>query len=147
MCLIRGWFLSWVLVLVSCESEQALSPKAAAPSARASQGQTPPSAPSFEEAVVQQGKLVCPDGLRRMNEVLDEGIRDSCVDEQGRRQGPWLMWSLQGQRQTTGFFLDDQLHGPWKAWWENGVLKAEGEFEHGEQSGKWRFFSPEGEEM
>jgi len=68
----------------------------------------------------------------------------SFKDKEGRTNGATIAYYENGNKQSEGMFVNDQLQGEWKFYWENGRRQAEGMFENGKKQGEWKFYLESG---
>jgi len=80
-------------------------------------------------------------GLTTVTTSYDNGQVETTglIDAEGRRQGPWQVYFVDGKQVFTGSFVDDQLdHSkPWTEWNDDGSIRfdqSDGEHPHG---GPW----------
>ena len=68
-----------------------------------------------------------------INGVLycDSGIMGNIVD--GKRDGPYKEWGLNGNLRIEGNYNKGSLQGYFRFWWENGNLSSEGNYHNGQR--------------
>jgi antitoxin component YwqK of YwqJK toxin-antitoxin module len=70
--------------------------------------------------------------------LLAEGI----YDEQGRRQGLWKFYYLNGEIKEQGKYKDDKRIGTWRYFFEDGEIEQIGDFANDLPEGTWRWYYP-----
>lgn len=66
------------------------------------------------------------------------------IDEQGRRMGRWVHYSVTGKELNSSEYLHDELHGVSVVRHPNGAIHYVGEYDHGKKIGKWVFRNEDG---
>lgn len=63
----------------------------------------------------------------------------------GNREGLWIFWFKNGNKQTEAWFVNDIQHGEQIVYYENGNIFYKGNFENGKRKGEWQFFDDQGD--
>jgi antitoxin component YwqK of YwqJK toxin-antitoxin module len=66
--------------------------------------------------------------------------------ENGKKEGIWEYYSLQGHLLVKGTFFHDIKKGPWIFFFPNGKTKAMGRYENNIPWGEWTYWTENGEE-
>ena len=61
------------------------------------------------------------------------------------KHGAWTAWYVNGQKQSTGEYRDDQPVGHFAWWHNNGQRRTDGAYENGVQHGKWTWWHENGQ--
>jgi|TARA_B100000809_G_C14876319_1_gene437473 antitoxin component YwqK of YwqJK toxin-antitoxin module len=59
------------------------------------------------------------------------------VIKDGKKEGKWISWYKNGNKEGEGTFKDGKEDGLWTYWWKNGKKESEGTFKDGKKDGKW----------
>lgn len=60
------------------------------------------------------------------------------------QDGHWTWWYENGNEEMEGAFVKQRREGEWRSFHANGALRAVGSFENGFEEGPWRFFDETG---
>jgi len=79
--------------------------------------------------------------------LYDQGTKlaEGIVDEQGRKQGPWKFFYIDGSLKAEGSYKDDLKIGSWRYFFEDNTLEQEGRYNAGAASGEWNWYYTNGE--
>jgi len=77
--------------------------------------------------------------IRNFRGVLHKGYVKN-----GKSDGPWVAYWLNGQLSSQGNYKKGEKDGPWISYWENGHLWDKGEYKNGKRDGRWVFYHPDG---
>lgn len=66
------------------------------------------------------------------------------IDEEGKRMGRWVHYSVTGKELNSSEYLHDVLHGVSVVRHPNGAIHYVGEYDHGKKIGKWVFRNEDG---
>ena len=66
------------------------------------------------------------------------------IDENGKRMGRWVHFSLTGKELNSSEYLHDTLHGISIVRHPKGSIHYVGEYDHGKKIGKWIFRNEDG---
>ncbi len=58
----------------------------------------------------------------------------------GKREGRWVYYYPNGQKEATGAYRNGQEHGLWTFWYEDGRKQGTGTYVDGRMDGKWAFW-------
>ena len=61
------------------------------------------------------------------------------------KNGIWVSWYQNGQKQTQGEYRNDLQVGKFNWWYETGQLALQGSYDAGKQVGKWTWWHPNGQ--
>jgi antitoxin component YwqK of YwqJK toxin-antitoxin module len=75
-----------------------------------------------------------------MQEYVGGGMKD------GKREGKWYAFFIDGSVQTEAFYIDGNEHGAYNVYQENGKPLYKGHYNHGICNGTWYFFDNEGKQ-
>ncbi len=75
-----------------------------------------------------------------MGILLAEGI----LDDQGRRQGPWIYYYSTGEKKAEGEYKDDKKIRDWKYYHRNGKVEQTGRYQNDLPVGLWRWYFEDG---
>lgn len=76
-----------------------------------------------------------------------EEYRVKEIDRNYFKDGKYIHWHENGQKQLEGNYKNNKLNGKWVAWYKSGTKRFEVEFENGENAGQWRSWGENGEEQ
>ncbi len=79
----------------------------------------------------------CPEG----SALAEDGL--SCVDGEGRRQGPAAFFHEDGSC-GLATFRDGLVEGEWALYWPDGGLRSQVSYRRGAEHGPWRLYHPGG---
>lgn len=81
-------------------------------------------------------------GVPVRSEIYEKGIlvARGRMDDQGRKQGEWEEYYLEGEIKSRGSYQDDLKHGAWLYFHKNGQVEQKGSYSNGLQEGKWQWF-------
>lgn len=65
----------------------------------------------------------------------------------GKREGQWVSFFENGQKQSEGFFKNGLRDGKALVYYQNGQLYYEGYYKDGKEVGKWIFFDQQGKKL
>ncbi len=77
--------------------------------------------------------------LARYDPLTEGTYRD------GKRDGDWIYYYPNGQKEAIGRYRDGVENGPWTMWYEDGRLQSQGVYLDGRMDGKWVFHYESGE--
>mgnify|MGYP000218101413 CR=1 FL=1 len=66
------------------------------------------------------------------------------VIKDGKKEGKWISWYKNGNKEGEGTFKDGKEDGLWTYWWKNGKKESEGTFKDGKEDGLWSRWSEDG---
>lgn len=99
----------------------------------------PPPEPEPEEIEmipVDGVPMACPEGTMHQEATTEEGTEHWC-DADGSMHGPFLRFHPDGEKKTTGAYINDLPDGPWIWWHANGKEEKKGKYVRGKQTGSW----------
>ncbi len=64
--------------------------------------------------------------------------------DRGLLDGAYLTWHENGARKTVGAYRQGLPHGRWCKWHENGALHSQSEYQHGVPTGTWKHWDDNG---
>lgn len=64
--------------------------------------------------------------------------------ENGKRNGPFVLYYDDGTVKAERFYKDDQLEGPYKLYHPNGTLQLEGQYKDGKMQGTFKNYDESG---
>ncbi|MEX1188998.1 MAG: hypothetical protein WED33_07050, partial [Bacteroidia bacterium] len=70
---------------------------------------------------------------------------EGLLDEQGRRQGEWKEFYLDGSIKSQGNYLDDLKNGNWEYLFFGGAMEQKGSYSNGLPTGRWNWYYETGE--
>ena len=62
----------------------------------------------------------------------------------GKRDGQWVQWYRNGQKEVEGVYYRGKKHGDWSLWYEDGTLKEQGQFDMGKVDGSYKYWYTNG---
>lgn len=62
-----------------------------------------------------------------------------------KKEGMWIGWYENGQQKSKGNYLNEKLNGIWEYWHENGEKKAKGNFMNDYKTGTWSYWYENGQ--
>jgi len=62
----------------------------------------------------------------------------------GKRDGQWVQWYRNGQKEVEGVYYRGKKHGDWSLWYEDGTLKEQGQFDMGKVDGSYKYWYSNG---
>lgn len=87
------------------------------------------------------------DGTVEKTEIYRNGFlfKKGIIDKEGRYQGVWESYYLNGKLKSKGEYKDGKKVGKWKFYFTNGKLEQEGFFNsNGEYTGEWKWYYEDG---
>ena len=86
----------------------------------------------------------CPTGTEPHESEVTDGNETACVDEQGRKQGPWTRTYYGGQPLARGQSVDGVDDGLIVTWWPDGKTRSEATWRDGARNGRERTWNAAG---
>ena len=62
----------------------------------------------------------------------------------GKRDGQWVQWYRNGQKEVEGIYYRGKKHGEWTLWYNNGTQKERGQFDMGKVDGSYKYWYANG---
>ena len=75
------------------------------------------------------------------------GLRSEGVLKNNKREGRWVFYFENGNKQAEGNFVNDVQNGDHVVYHENGALYYQGVYENGKRVGEWLFFDEHGRKI
>ena len=84
------------------------------------------------------------DKLMRLYHKNDKVKSEYYVNNNGKRNGKYIQWYENGNKNTECFYKDGNLEGEYKQWWYNGNKRTEYSYKDGNLEGEYKQFNING---